>query len=138
VTRVASATKDYADAACEVGAKLNLPVVNLWRAFMEKAGLKVDAWALGDPIPGSLGVPQNDALVELMYDGMEAGLRQTSSSLTDYTGLHLNPAGYEIFFQELMKVIAERWPDQLPDKLPMVLPAWNDAEGWRVWKSALQ
>jgi lysophospholipase L1-like esterase len=138
VTRVASATKDYADAACEVGAKLNLPVVNLWRAFMEKAGLKVDAWALGDPIPGSLGVPQNDALVELMYDGMEAGLRQTSSSLTDYTGLHLNPAGYEIFFQELMKVIAERWPDQLPDKLSMVLPAWNDAEGWRVWKSDSQ
>jgi hypothetical protein len=72
VTRVASATKDYADAACEVGMKLNIPVVNLWQAFMEKAGFKIDAWKLNDPIPGSLGVPENDALVELMYDGMEA------------------------------------------------------------------
>jgi hypothetical protein len=74
VTRVASATKDYADAACEVGVKLNIPVVNLWQAFMEKAGFKIDAWKLNDPIPGSLGVPENDALVELMYDGMEAWL----------------------------------------------------------------
>jgi hypothetical protein len=119
VTRVASATKDYADEACEVGAKLNLPVVNLWQAFMEKACLKVDAWTLGDLIPGSLGVLQNDALIKIMYDVMEAGLRRTSSSLT-------------------LKVIAERWPDQLPDKLSMVLPAWNDAEGWRVWKSDSQ
>jgi hypothetical protein len=73
VTRTASATKDYADAACEIGAKLNLPVVNLWQAFMEKANFKVDAWTLGDPIPGSLGMPQNDALVELMYDGRTTG-----------------------------------------------------------------
>jgi hypothetical protein len=69
VTRVAGATKDYADGACEVGAKLNIPVVNLWQAFMEKASFKIDTWKLGDPLPGSLGVPQNDALTELMYDG---------------------------------------------------------------------
>lgn len=69
VTRLASATKAYADAACEVGAKHNVPVVNLWKAFMEKADFKFDAWKLEEPIPGSLGVTQNDALVELMYDG---------------------------------------------------------------------
>lgn len=71
VTRVASATKDYADAACEVGSKLNVPVVNLWKAFMEKAGFKIDAWKLGEPLPGSLGAPPNDFLVELMYDGVQ-------------------------------------------------------------------
>ena len=70
MSRLASTTKAYADAVCEVGVKLNVPVVNLWKAFMDKADFKIDAWKLGDPIPGSLGVPQNDALLELMYDGM--------------------------------------------------------------------
>lgn len=69
VTRVANTTKDYADTACEVGAKLDVPVVNLWKAFMAKAGFKLDGWKLGEPLPGSLSVPQNDALVELLYDG---------------------------------------------------------------------
>lgn len=50
------------------------------------------------------------------------------------SGLHLSPAGYEILFQELMKVVGERWPDQSPEKLPMVLPPWNDAEAWKVWE----
>jgi lysophospholipase L1-like esterase len=136
VTRVASATKDYADAACEIGAKLNVPVVNLWQAFMEKAGFEIDAWKLGDPIPGALSMPPNDALVELMYDGMD-DVQCACSSLTARTGLHLNPAGYDILFQELMKVIAETWPAQSPDKLPMVLPAWNDAEAWKAWESTL-
>lgn len=70
VSRLAGTTKDYADAACTVGAKLGVPVVNLWKAFMEKINFKLDAWKLGDALPGSLGIPQNDALVELMYDGM--------------------------------------------------------------------
>jgi hypothetical protein len=54
-----------------VGAFLNIPVVNLWKAFMEKADFKLDAWKIGEPLPGSLGIPQNDALLELMYDGKE-------------------------------------------------------------------
>lgn len=69
VSRLAKTTKDYSDAACAVGAKLNVPVVNLWKAFMDKANFRVDSWQHGDPIPGSLGIPQNDALSELMYDG---------------------------------------------------------------------
>jgi hypothetical protein len=34
-----------------------------------------------------------------------------------------------------MKVIVEMWPDQTPDKLPMVLPPWNDAEAWKAWEN---
>lgn len=71
ITRVASTVKDYADAACEVGAKLNVPVINLWKACMEKAGFTGDAWKPGELLAGSLGVPQNDALTGLMYDGMQ-------------------------------------------------------------------
>lgn len=66
---MASSTKQYADAAVEVGAELNVPVVNLWKAFMEKANFNLDTWTPELPLPGSLKIPQNDALSELMYDG---------------------------------------------------------------------
>lgn len=69
VTRTAAATKAYADAVVELGAKLNLPVVNLWKAFMAKTNFQIDGWKVGDVLPGSLETTQNDALVELMYDG---------------------------------------------------------------------
>jgi hypothetical protein len=35
-------------------------------------------------------------------------------------------------YNELTKLIAERWPDQEAEKLPMVLPAWNDAAAWEA------
>lgn len=69
VTRTAAATKQYADAVVELGAKFNVPVVNLWKAFMSKTDFQIDAWKVGDLLPGSLEVTQNDALVDLMYDG---------------------------------------------------------------------
>jgi hypothetical protein len=62
-------TKQYADAAVAVGEKLNVPVVNLWKAFMSKTGFDPLAWKDGDEVPGSLALPQNDHLVGLMYDG---------------------------------------------------------------------
>ncbi|KAF2277910.1 SGNH hydrolase [Westerdykella ornata] len=114
-SRVAAVTKSYADAAYEVGTRLGVPVVHLWNAFMTKAGLEIDQWKTGDTLPGSLDVLENETLKELLYDG-----------------LHFNPAGYQILYKETMKVIAEHWPDQLPENLPMVLPAWNDGDAWKV------
>ena len=69
VSRTAATTKQYADAVVEIGAKLNLPVVNLWKAFMAKTAFQIDGWKVGDLLPGSLESTPNDALVELMYDG---------------------------------------------------------------------
>jgi hypothetical protein len=40
--------------------------------------------------------------------------------------------GYEIIFEELMKVVEENWPEQMPAKLGMLLPAWNDPEAWNA------
>lgn len=51
-------------------------------------------------------------------------------------GLHFNPAGYDIFFQETMKVISEEWPDQVPERLPMVLPPWNDPAAWKAFEAS--
>lgn len=42
-------------------------------------------------------------------------------------GLHLTPAGYRIVYGEVLKVIRENWPDQDPEKLQFVFPAWVDA-----------
>jgi hypothetical protein len=56
--------------------------------------------------------------------------------LTERVGLHFNPAGYVILYQELTKLIAEQWPDQTPEQLPLVLPPWNDQDAWKAWESA--
>lgn len=37
---------------------------------------------------------------------------------------------YKIFYEEIMKVIRETWPDQVPEKLPYVIPAWDDSAAW--------
>jgi lysophospholipase L1-like esterase len=68
LARVAATTKTYAEAACELGKKLNVPVVNLWKVFMARTGW-TDAWGTEEPLPGSMSVAQHDALVELLSDG---------------------------------------------------------------------
>ncbi|KAF2714605.1 SGNH hydrolase [Pleomassaria siparia CBS 279.74] len=112
LARVAATTKAYADATCEVGVKLGVPVINLWTAFMARAGWTVAALK-DDPLPGSMSLVPNDALAELLSDG-----------------LHFTSAGYKIVFEEVMKVIAEKWPDQLPESLQTVFPLWNDKAAW--------
>ncbi|KAF2270011.1 SGNH hydrolase, partial [Lojkania enalia] len=120
VNRLASDTKKYAEAACEVGQELGVSVVNLWKAFMERTGWEADKWKADEPIPGSLKLAENDALLELMWDA----------------GLHFYPAGYEVLFQETIKLITEKWPDQLPENLPMILPLWSDPTAWEAWEKS--
>ncbi|KAK4983844.1 hypothetical protein LTR50_006971 [Elasticomyces elasticus] len=108
VRRTAENTARYAEAVREVGEQLNVPVLDIWKAFMQRAG-----WSEGQPLPGSKDVERNAVLTELMHDG-----------------LHFNPAGYRVLFDELMKLIERTWPDQMPDKLPFLLPPWDDADAW--------
>lgn len=56
--------------------------------------------------------------------------------LTVCLGLHFHPSGYEIMYQEVTKLIAELWPDQVASKLPTVLPGWNDEEAWKTWHAS--
>ncbi|KAJ5295371.1 hypothetical protein PENANT_c001G06213 [Penicillium antarcticum] len=104
-SRTASGARQYADAAREVGAELNVPVADLWSAFMKAAG-----WKEGQALVGSRDAPNSETLSGLLTDG-----------------LHLAPAGYRIVYDEVMKVIETNWPDQMPDNLPMVFPSWVDA-----------
>lgn len=82
VSRLAATTKSYAEGACEVGERLGVPVVNLWKAFMARTDFNAQTWKVGDPIPGARDVSQNDKLVELMYDGTSA-VASDVHSLTD-------------------------------------------------------
>jgi hypothetical protein len=45
-------------------------------------------------------------------------------------GLHFTPKAYSIFYEEMIKTIAGKWPDQIPEKLPYVIPAWDNTEAW--------
>jgi hypothetical protein len=35
-----------------------------------------------------------------------------------------------VFYDEVMKAIANTWPDQIPEQLPYAIPAWDDQAAW--------
>jgi len=69
IPRTAAHTKKYADACREVARDLDLPLVDLWQAFMSKAG-----WKEGAPLTGSKDVGKNEELQKLLRDGMSSTL----------------------------------------------------------------
>ncbi|EAS35447.3 GDSL Lipase/Acylhydrolase [Coccidioides immitis RS] len=100
LTRKAQVTKLYADACREVGKSLDTPVVDIWSAFMKEAG-----WTEGEPLAGSKDAPPNKKLAELLCDG-----------------LHFTSEGYKVMYAETMKVIREEYPEEAPEKLPILFP----------------
>lgn len=59
-------TKQYADASREVANEMNIACLDLWSAFMAKAG-----WKDGQPLCGAMDVPENTVLRGLIHDGMK-------------------------------------------------------------------
>jgi hypothetical protein len=55
--------------------------------------------------------------------------------LTDFgIGLHLTPKGYEIVWEELSKVIQEKFPEYPPYKMPYATKVpWETARGDQMW-----
>jgi isoamyl acetate esterase len=64
LNRSNTVTKQYADASREVARDMKVTCVDLWTAFMSKAG-----WQPGDPLYGSQHLPENDAIRGLIHDG---------------------------------------------------------------------
>jgi len=62
--RVAATTKLYADGCMDVGKSLNIPVVDIWGAFMTAVG-----WVEGEPLIGSKDAPRSEILQSLLSDG---------------------------------------------------------------------
>lgn len=46
------------------------------------------------------------------------------------TGLSLTPEAYQLLYEEIMKVVANDWPDETPGRLPYAIPAWDDTAAW--------
>ncbi|KKY15154.1 putative histidine phosphatase superfamily clade-2 [Phaeomoniella chlamydospora] len=84
--RTAERTKTYADALKKTAQELNLPVVDIWSAFLRKAG-----WQDGDPLLGRKDVEESDKLKQLLLDG-----------------LHFTPAGYKVMYKEVTRTIRGR------------------------------
>ena len=64
-SRTASRGKLYAEATREVGSALQVPVADIWTAFMTAVG-----WKEGQPLPGSRDLPNNESLRRLSVDGL--------------------------------------------------------------------
>ncbi|QDS68799.1 hypothetical protein FKW77_005993 [Venturia effusa] len=111
VRRTAEVTSQYAQVVRDVGKEMNIAVLDVWSAFMHKVG-----WEAGQPLIGAKGVPQKKGL-------------ELSTLLVD--GLHLTGEGNKIVYQELMKLIAERWPEHRPEALAFDLPYWGDEAAWK-------
>jgi hypothetical protein len=73
-TRKAKDAVEYAETVREVGKETGLSVLDIWSAFMDKAG-----WKAGDPlpVPGSIKLGRSAALAELLYDGKCCGIPPT-------------------------------------------------------------
>lgn len=37
-------------------------------------------------------------------------------------GLHMNPEGYQVLYDEILKVIDKYWPDQVPERMERWFP----------------
>ncbi|CCD23813.1 isoamyl acetate-hydrolyzing esterase NDAI_0C01520 [Naumovozyma dairenensis CBS 421] len=68
----------------------------------------------------------NSAFVDLNKAFIEKGGDDWRELLTD--GLHFSGKGYEIFFDELMQVIKDKFPQYSPENLPSDYPYWKDVK----------
>ena len=42
-------------------------------------------------------------------------------------GLHFRPDAYRLLYNSMMDLIQKEWPDQAPDSLDFIFPAWPEA-----------
>jgi lysophospholipase L1-like esterase len=116
--RTAVTTAKYAQAVRDLGDELQMPVLDIWTAMLEQAGYSAKNRS-PKVFPGSTDDALSYTLEQFLHDG-----------------LHFSHSAYELLFQELIALIERRWPDQAPERLPFVLPAWDDEEAWMDHTSA--
>lgn len=107
--RTAVNTATYAQAVRDLGAEHDIPVLDIWTAMMARAGHSRHDGMM----PGSLGAPANETLQSFLHDG-----------------LHFSGEGYRVLYGELMGMIERTWPEEMPARLKMRLPAWDDGRAW--------
>lgn len=121
-SRTARLAKVYAEATRDLAASLDVPVVDLWTAFMKQTD-----WKEGQPLPGSRDLPNDKKLQQLLSDGTIPQLSFFLFYMLIYLGLHFTPDGYKVLYDAVMQTIRTKWPEQDPDTMPMVYPGWMEA-----------
>ena len=122
--RTAKITARYAQAVCELGDELEVPVLDIWSTMTRCAATMArrisctEGTVGNESLPGSHDAPLNPMLQGLLHDG-----------------LHFSQSAYKLLFEELVALIQQKWPDQMPERLPFALPAWDDEEAWKDGKS---
>jgi isoamyl acetate esterase len=69
VRRLNRVTSLYAEAVVKVRKETGTPVVDLWSAFMARAGWAEGYHGSGAPMPGTLDASLSDVLSGLLVDG---------------------------------------------------------------------
>jgi lysophospholipase L1-like esterase len=90
---------EYSDVAKMVAEQYDVPFIDLWHAFMSQVG-----WKEGSPIAGT----------------RMKGASRLTSLMTD--GVHFSGEGYRIWYHELLKIIANSFPQLETENLPTILP----------------
>lgn len=112
------ANLEYSKACGEVARNLGIPFIDLWHAFL----YSVD-WKDGEPIPGHYGSKSPLSIRHLLNDG-----------------LHFTGDGYKVWYDEIGKVIQERFPEFVPQNVPFLYPEWAvlPGPGWDRTKQAFE
>ncbi|KAF4334989.1 GDSL lipase acylhydrolase family [Fusarium beomiforme] len=92
----------YAQAIRDIGKSENVPVVDLWTAMMRTTG-----WKDGAVLPGSSRTVPSVDLGRLFYDG-----------------LHFTQDGYDIYTQELLRVLEAEVPECRVHETDEWYPEW--------------
>lgn len=91
---------EYSNAVSNTARELGVPFVDLWHAFLKATG-----WVEGKPLPGEEGDKNEQALHDLLSDGV-----------------HFGGKGYRIWFDVLLRTIRDEFPELRTENLPTTLP----------------
>lgn len=89
----------YSEAAKAVAKRCSVPFIDMWHTMYSHVG-----WREGQPVPGIFGTSQT-VLKDVLDDGV-----------------HLTGKGYRIWYDELLAVIENEFPELKSEALPTVLP----------------
>lgn len=147
--RQAGVTAQYALAVTRLGALQgsDVHVLDLWQLFMTRVGWTSNMGrdccskhidhSLTSPPTSAHSLSTSDLIPVLQQQQQHipgchhlptAHLPGCQHSLDDYLvdGLHLNTKGYELLYEELMRIIHERIPHCAPRNMPVVVRDWKD------------
>jgi hypothetical protein len=60
----------------------------------------------------------------------------SAATTNKFAGLHFTNIAYTLYFTEMMRIIEQTWPNQLPNdkNLPYTFPAWDNVAAWDEMK----